>query len=254
MSYTFITGATSGIGRATAREFAEHGHNLIITGRRSNRLEELKSELENENDIDVVPLEFDIRNLEECKNAVKEIDLNEINILINNAGLAQGLAPIHEADIDDWETMIDTNVKGLLYMTRLISPYMVENNEGHIINTASTSGKGVYQNGSVYCATKHAVDSLTQSIRLDLHEYGIRVSQVAPGHVEETEFAERRFHGNKEKAKIYEDFNPLTSSDVAEAIYFISSRPPHVNIQDIVMMGTQQADVSTIDRSGRKYD
>ncbi|MBP7184917.1 MAG: SDR family NAD(P)-dependent oxidoreductase, partial [Saprospiraceae bacterium] len=177
-----------------------------------------------------------------------------IDILINNAGLALGLNPIHEGKIEHWETMIDTNVKGLLYMTRLISPHMVEKRKGHIINICSTAGKETYPNGNVYCATKFAVDTLTKSMRIDLHTFGVRVSQVSPGHVEETNFALTRFEGDKERAKIYSNFNPLKSKDVADAIYYIASRPPYVNIQDILMMGTQQANSTFIDRSGRKYD
>jgi|SRR5690606_23219801 len=177
-----------------------------------------------------------------------------VDILINNAGLAKGLSPVHEGDLAHWEQMIDTNVKGLLYVTRLISPGMVIRRSGHIINICSTAGKEVHPNGNVYCATKFAVEALTRSMRADLYTHGIRVSQVSPGHVEETEFARVRFDGNAEKANIYRDFNPLTSRDVAEAIYFIASRPPHVNIQDILMMGTQQAGSTMIDRTGRWFD
>lgn len=249
MTYTLITGATSGIGKACAQIFAQHKHNLILCGRRKERLEALKQGIEKNDDIDVIPLAFDIRSLEECKKALHSIRGKEIEILLNNAGLAQGKEPIHEGNIQDWENMIDTNVKGLLYMTRLISPDMVKRRKGHIINTASIAGKTVYPDGNVYCATKHAVDSLTQGMRIDLYNYGIRVSQVAPGHVEETEFAVRRFHRDEEKARIYEDFNPLTAGDVAETIYFIASRPPHVNIQDILMMGTQQGSATSVDRT-----
>lgn len=257
MKSVLITGSTSGIGRATAREFAKQGiEKLIITGRRMERLKALKQELSNEYGTNVFSMPFDIRDPKLCEEAWNNLpDLYKpVDVLINNAGLAKGLDPIHEGQLEDWETMLDTNVKGLLYMTRLVSRDMVENEKGHIINVASTAGKETYPKGSVYCASKHAVDALTRAIRQDLYKYNIRVGQVAPGHVEETEFAERRFDWNKEKAKIYEDFNPLTSADVAEAIYFIASRPPHVNIQDILMMGTQQATATDIDRSGRKYD
>jgi len=247
-----ITGAASGIGLATAREFASHGYDLIITGRREERLNAIKEELANQFKVDVQILSFDVRIQSECAEAVSTIH-RPIDILINNAGLAKGLDFIHEGNLDHWEQMIDTNVKGLLYMTRLISPGMVERKSGHIINICSTAGKEVYPKGNVYCATKFAVDALTKAIRADLYTHGIRVSQVSPGHVEETEFARVRFDGDTEKAAIYNDFNPLTSKDVAEAIYFIATRPAHVNVQDILMMGTQQAGSMMVDRSGRKY-
>lgn len=248
-----ITGATSGIGLATAREFASHGIDLILTARRAERLQSLKTELESTYNVKVMTLAFDIRNQKECHDAVAKIN-QPVDILINNAGLARGLSSIHEGDLEHWEQMIDTNIKGLLYMTRLISPGMVERKSGHIINLGSTAGKEVYPKGNVYCATKFAVEALTKAIRTDLYAYGIRVSQVSPAHVEETEFARVRFDWDQEKAKIYNDFNPLTAKDVAEAIYFMASRPPHVNVQDILMMGTQQAGSTMIDKSGRRYD
>ena len=248
-----ITGATSGIGLATAREFAKHNFDLILTGRRSERLNSLKEELEKEYSVDILTLEFDVRNFEECKKAVATIE-RPIDILLNNAGLARGLDFIHEGNVDHWEEMIDTNVKGLIYMTRLISPRMVERKSGHIINLGSSAGKEVYPKGNVYSATKFAVEGFTRSIRLDLHNHNVRVSLISPGHVEETEFARVRFDWDTERANIYKDFNPLTAKDIAETIYFIASRPPHVNIQDIFLMGTQQAANLVIDRSGRKYD
>ncbi len=248
-----ITGATSGIGLATAREFASHDIDLILTARRADRLAELKTELEATHGIEVLTLCFDIRNQEECAEAISKIN-RPVDILINNAGLARGLSSIEEGDLAHWEEMIDTNIKGLLYMTRLISPGMVKRKSGHIINLGSTASKEVYPKGNVYCATKFAVEALTKAIRADLYTHGIRVSQVSPAHVEETEFARVRFDWDQEKAKIYNDFNPLTSKDVAEAIYFMASRPPHVNVQDILMMGTQQAGGMLIDRSGRRYD
>lgn len=253
MSNVLITGATSGIGRATAELFASKGYALIITARRAERLEAFGDYLSTEYKIDVKTLVFDVRDQSSCKSAVDTLTSpwDRIDILVNNAGLAKGLATIDEGDIDHWETMIDTNIKGLLYMTRLISPIMVKAGSGHIINVCSTAGKEVYPKGNVYCATKHAVDALTKAMRLDLYEKGIRVSQVSPGHVEETEFALVRFDGNKDKAKIYEDFSPLKSTDVAEAIVFIAERPAHVNIQDILLMGSQQASSVFINRSGR---
>ena len=250
---TLITGATSGIGKATALRFAAEGHDIIVTGRRQDRINALLSELKGFG-IKCLGLCFDVQDVKACTDAVGSLpaDWNDIDILINNAGLAQGLHPIHEGHTEDWDTMIDTNVKGLLYMTRLITPGMVTRGRGHVINVGSIAGHDVYPKGNVYSATKFAVNALTRAMRLDLHAHGIRVSQVSPGHVEETEFALVRFHGDQDKAKIYEDFQPLKSSDVAEAIYFIASRPAHVNIQDIVLMGTQQAGVNFIDRSGRQ--
>ncbi len=248
-----ITGATSGIGYATARIFAKNGYRLILTGRRKDRLEEIKQKLIKKYGIEVTTLCFDIRNQSATTKAYKSLKSGwkTIDILINNAGLAKGFSPIHEGKIDDWETMIDTNIKGLLYITRLVSPDMVAANRGHIINICSTAGHEVYPNGNVYAATKFAVDALTKSMRLDLYKFGIRVSQVSPGHVEETEFALVRFDGDEKRAKIYEDFVPLKSKDVAETVFFISTRPRHVNIQDVLMMGTQQAGNNFIDRSGR---
>lgn len=248
-----ITGATSGIGKATAEEFAKHGHDVVLTGRRKERLDELCTSLQAQYGIETRGLCFDIRDILACEQALNDLpdSWKTPDILVNNAGLAQGLHSIHEGVIEDWETMIDTNIKGLLYMTRLISPAMVSRKHGHIINVCSIAGQDVYPKGNVYCATKFAVDALTKSMRLDLYTHGIRVSQVSPAHVEETEFAKVRFHGDDTRAKIYEDFKPLTSSDVAEAIYFIASRPEYVNIQDIVMMGKQQASTNFIDRSGR---
>ncbi len=249
----WITGSTSGIGLATAREFAAHGYDLILTARREDRLEELKHDLVNAYGHSVTTLCFDIRDYAACEQAVAQIR-TPVDILINNAGLARGLDFIHEGDVQHWEDMIDTNIKGLLYMTRLISPAMVKRQSGHIINVCSTAAREVYPKGNVYSATKFAVDALTKAIRLDLHTHGIRVSQISPGHVEDTEFARVRFDWDTDKASIYKDFNPLKAKDVAEALYFIASRPPHVNIQDILMMSTQQAGSTAIDRSGRKYD
>ncbi len=249
-----ITGATSGIGMASSKVFAKNGYNLVITGRRKKRLEKIKSKLTEKYGIQIQTLCFDVRNKKEVSKAVKSIKpaFQKIDILLNNAGLAKGFADIDEGSLLDWDIMIDTNLKGLLYMTRAILPRMVKSKNGHIINIASTAGKEVYPKGNVYCATKSAVDALTKAMRVDLHTKGIKVSQVAPGHVEETEFALVRFDGDKEKAKIYEDFNPLTSKDVARIVYFVATQPRHVNVQDILVMGTQQANSNYIDRSGRK--
>lgn len=251
-----ITGATSGIGRATAILFAKSQYNVILTGRREERLEALKEELEATYKIKATTLAFDIRNLKEVEVAIDQLKNQKvvIDILLNNAGGAKGLSSIQEGDIDHWETMIDTNIKGILYITRLVAPLMIANGEGHIINICSTAGHEVYPNGGVYCATKHAVDALTKGMRYDMYKFGIRVSQVSPGMVEETEFALNRFDGDTQKAKIYEDVTPLKSSDVAEIIHFIATRPRYVNIQDVLVMGTQQASGMLVDRSGRKYE
>ena len=222
-----ITGATSGIGRATAEIFAQNGYKVIITGRRAEKLEELQSKLQNAYDAQVHTLPFDVRDIESVQNAIDSLseEWKQIDILINNAGKAKGLAPIHEGELHHWEEMIDTNLKGLLYLTRVVSPHMVERRQGQIINICSTAGKEVYPNGNVYCATKHAVDALTKAMRIDLHKYNIRVGQVSPGHVEETEFAEVRFDGDKERAKIYEDFMPLDSQRRGRNDLFYSQLP-----------------------------
>lgn len=248
-----ITGATAGIGRATAEIFARNGYRLILTGRRVERLVALKKQLEAAYQTETLILPFDVRDGGAVQAALNNLpaSFQDIDILVNNAGLAKGFSSIHEGSLEHWEAMIDTNVKGLLYVTRCISPGMVARRKGHIINLGSSAGKEVYPKGNVYCATKFAVDALTKAIRLDLHAHNIRVSQVSPGHVEETEFAITRFDGDAERAKIYEDFQPLKSSDVAEVIYFMATRPAHVNIQEVQLFGTQQASSMVIDRSGR---
>ncbi len=249
-----ITGATSGIGRATAALFAQKGHRLILVGRREDRLNQLKSlfatEYHNES---ITALTLDVRNRQAVDAALQQLPetWQAIDVLINNAGLAKGLAPIHEGDIGHWETMIDTNIKGLLYVTRCVAPGMVARKKGHIINIGSSAGKEVYKNGNVYCATKFAVDALTQGMRLDLFEHNVRVTQISPGHVENTEFAITRFDGDAERARIYEDFQPLKAADVADAIYFAATRPAHVNIQDVWMFSTQQGSSTMINRTGR---
>jgi len=248
-----ITGATSGIGKATALLLSKQGHNMIITGRREQKLKEVATKIQDKYNRGVLTCAFDVRDLEEVTSVMKVLKkkIKKIDVLINNAGLAKGKDPIHRGKIEDWETMIDTNVKGLLYMTRLISPGMVKRKSGHIINVASSAGKDVYPDGNVYCATKHAVDALTKAMRIDLHKHGIKVGQVAPGHVEDTEFAKVRFDGDDEKAKIYDDFIPTNSKDIARMIAFMISQPKHVNIQDLLVMGTQQANSLFIDKSGR---
>lgn len=248
-----VTGATSGIGKATATVFAKYGYDVIITGRREEKLEELKNKLKKKYAVKVKSLCFDIRKQNEVKKAVKSLDgeWEEVDILVNNAGLALGFDPLHKGDVNQWETMIDTNLKGLLYITRAISPIMVKRGKGHIINICSTAGHEAYPNGNVYSATKSAVDMLTKGMRLDFYKLGLRVSQVSPGHVEETEFAINRFSGDEKRAKIYEDFVPLNAKDVAETIFYVATRPKHVNIQEVLVMGTQQAGSNFVDRSGR---
>ncbi len=248
-----ITGATSGIGLATARVLAEEGHDLILTGRRAERLEELKTELLRDHPgVQVTILIFDVRNQPEVENALRSLQDQAIDVLINNAGLAKGFSEIHEGSLEHWEQMIDTNVKGLLYVSKIVSGWMVKREKGQIINVCSVAGKEPYPRGNVYCATKHAVDALTHSMRIDLHKYGIRVGQVSPSHVEETEFAEVRFDGDKARGQeVYRDFQPLRSADVAEIIAFMISRPAHVNIEDVDVFGSQQATATIVDRSGR---
>lgn len=248
----FITGATSGIGAATAKKFAKKGYHLILTGRREDRLKEMKNKLKDKYAVKVKTLCFDIQKKSKVKAAIKSIkdDIDQIDILVNNAGLARGLDPIHKGKVTDWEEMIDTNIKGLLYLTRLISPKMVKRGRGHIINVGSTAGHDTYPNGNVYAATKFAVKALTKSMAIDLHPHGIKVGMVSPGHVE-TEFASVRFHGDKKKADIYGEFTPLKAKDVAESIYFMATQPKHVNIQEILLMCTQQAGSNFVFKTGR---
>jgi NADP-dependent 3-hydroxy acid dehydrogenase YdfG len=250
----FITGATSGIGRATAEQFAAYGHRIILVGRRLDRLEQMQESLQASAPAgEVWILQLDVRDREAVAGAVQSLPVSwqDIDVLINNAGLAKGLDPIHEGSLDHWDTMIDTNIKGLLYVTRAIAPGMVSRKKGHIVNIGSSAGKEVYPKGNVYCATKFAVDALSRGMRLDLHEHNIRVSQVSPGHVEDTEFAFNRFDGDTERARIYEDFQPLKAVDVANAIYFMVTQPERVNIQDMWMYSSQQAASTIINRSGR---
>ena len=245
-----ITGATSGIGKACAVKFAQNSFDVIITGRRNNRLETIKQELESKYKVQVLTLCFDIRNKEEVVKAIKTLNDNwkQIDVLVNNAGLALDLKPIQDGDFNDWDTMIDTNIKGLLYMSKLVSKLMIENGSGHIINIGSIAGKEAYPNGNVYSATKHAIEGLTKGMRLDLFSFGIKVSQIAPGAVE-TEFSEVRFHGDKETAeKVYKGYTPLTAEDVAESVYFVASQPDHVNINDLLIMPMAQANATTFDK------
>jgi len=239
----YITGATSGIGKACAMKFADYNYNLIINGRRKEILDELAETIRNKYKVEVLTQCFDIRDRTAVKKSVKDLPMEwrQIDVLINNAGLASGLNPIQEGLYDDWDKMIDTNVKGLLYMTRYLVPLMILHNKGHIVNIGSIAGRDAYPNGNVYCGTKAAVDSITRGIRMDLLQYGIRVSLVEPGAVE-TEFSEVRFKGDKNKAKsVYEGYEPLTGDDVADVVYFVCSLPVHVNISDVMVVPTAQA-------------
>ena len=242
----FITGATAGIGKATAELFAKNGYDLIITGRRKERLHDFSDYLKSTYNIDVLSLNFDVRNNQEVEKAISSIppEWKQINILLNNAGLAVGMNSIQEGLIDDWERMIDTNLKGLLYITRSLAPIMINNGYGHIINMGSVAGKEVYPNGNVYCATKYAVDALNKSMRIDLLPHNIKVTAINPGMVE-TEFSIVRFKGDVERAKnAYKGLKPLSAEDIAETIYWVATRPQHVNINDIVIMATAQANAT----------
>ena len=238
-----ITGATSGIGRATSVKLASMNHNLIITGRRESRLDELASELEKEHSIKVKTLTFDVRDNPQTEKAIGSLteEWTNIDILINNAGLAAGADPIQDGLLSDWNQMIDTNIKGLLHISKLIIPLMINRGKGHIVNISSIAGKEVYANGNVYCASKHAVEAITKGMRIDLLKHGIKVSSVAPGMVD-TEFSLVRYHGNKTKAdEVYKGMTPLFAEDIADTIEFIITRPLHVNINDILVMPTAQA-------------
>lgn len=243
-----ITGATAGIGEATAELLAENRMRLILTGRRSDRLEQLKNRLGKLTDVHT--LCFDIRDKAEVNRAIDSLpeEWEGIDILVNNAGLAAGMDHFHECDIDDWEKMIDTNLKGLLYISRKVTPGMVDRGSGHIVNVGSIAGREMYERGNVYSATKHAVEALSRGMRIDMLEHGIKVSTVSPGLVE-TEFSVVRFRGDKEKAKKpYLGMKPLTGRDVAEAILFMINRPPHVSIHDLLIMPTAQATALTVIR------
>jgi len=243
MKTAFITGATSGFGRAIACRFAGLGYNLIVTGRREERLNELISQLHSKFKIEILPLCFDIRDNEACKNAFQSLPdfFTHIDILVNNAGLAAGTSSFQESDLADYEQMIDTNVKGLLYITKLVVPGMIEQQSGHIVNLSSIAGIEVYPNGSVYCASKHAVNAITKGLRIDLIKHGIKVSSVSPG-MAETEFSIVRNHGDEKKAKaVYAGITPLNAEDIADAVEYIVTRPEHVSINDIQINPTQQA-------------
>lgn len=240
-----VTGATSGIGEATSRLLGEEGFNLIITGRRAERLREFKRELESTYNIEVQALCFDVRDRTQCEAALGSLpaSFRHIDVLVNNAGLAAGLEHIDAGDPNDWDAMIDTNIKGLLYMTRKVSALMIEQSSGHIINIGSIAGTQTYENGAAYCASKHAVHALSQGMRIDMLAHGIKVTEIRPGMVE-TEFSLVRFHGNSDRAaSVYKGVTPLSADDIAEAIVWAISQPPHVNIDEIVLTPVQQANV-----------
>ncbi|WP_458628422.1 SDR family NAD(P)-dependent oxidoreductase [Winogradskyella sp. PC D3.3] len=235
-----ITGATSGIGRATAHEFAKHGIHLILCGRRQQRLDSIQKALSKETIVHT--LNFDVRDRRQTLEAIASLpeEFQKIDILINNAGNAHGLDPIQTGDLDDWDAMMDINVKGLLYVSKAIIPGMTERKSGHIINIGSSAGKEVYPNGNVYCGSKHAVLAITEGMRIDLNPFGIKVGAINPGLVE-TEFSEVRFKGDAAAENVYKGYKALQAEDVAEVIYFAISRPAHVNIADVLMFCTAQA-------------
>ena len=245
-----ITGASSGIGEAVACSLANEGYKLIITGRRVSQLSKLAKKIETEYKTKVLTLSFDVRELSQVEHYIGNLPPQwaEIDLLVNNAGLAVGLNPIHQGVIDDWERMIDTNVNGLLYVSKIVANIMIKRGSGHIINIGSIAGKDVYPNGNVYCATKHAVDAISRGMMMDLHKFNIRVSQVCPGAVE-TEFSLVRFKGDASRASdVYKGFQPLVAQDIANVVVFVASAPPHVNVSDVVVMPTAQASVSITDK------
>lgn len=247
----FITGATAGIGKACAETFAKEGSKLILCARRLNKLNELADKLRKDFDADIYAIQLDVRNREKVEWAVNSLpdEWKEIDILVNNAGLGRGLNKLYEDDPDGWEEMIDTNIKGLLYVTRYITPGMVERKSGHVINIGSIAGHEAYSKGSVYCATKHAVNAVTKSLRMDVLDKGIRVSTVDPGMVE-TDFSKVRFYGDEEKAKnVYNGLEPLIGEDIAEAVLFCATRPAHANINEMIIMPSVQANAFVVHRA-----
>ncbi len=244
-----ITGATSGIGLACAKRFAENGDKLILTGRNERRLKELSDEFKS-NDTQVITLTFDVRDREKATEAINSLatEWREIDVLINNAGLALGLDPEYDGSFEDWETMIDTNIKGLLTMTRLIVPLMVNRDKGHIINIGSVAGDAAYANGNVYCATKAAVKALTDGLRIDVAKTSIRVTNLKPGLVE-TNFSTTRFHGDTERAaNVYKGIKPLTGEDIADVAVYAANAPEHVQIAEVLILPTHQANGTVIAR------
>jgi 3-hydroxy acid dehydrogenase/malonic semialdehyde reductase len=248
----FITGATSGFGEACAYKFAQNNYDLVLNGRRVERLETLKKNIEDQYKVSCYLLPFDVQNQQAVFDSINGLpeQWKEIDVLINNAGLALGKDLFHKAELTDWNTMIDTNVKGLLYVSKAVVPYMVQKKKGHIINIGSTAAREVYEGGNTYCATKAAVDSISKGMRMDLLHYHIKVTAIHPG-AAETEFSIVRFKGAKDTAKkVYEGFHPLNAADVADIIFYTASLPPHVCINDLVVTSTQQASSYLVDRSG----
>ncbi|MDT3405449.1 SDR family NAD(P)-dependent oxidoreductase [Mucilaginibacter terrae] len=243
MNKVLITGATSGIGEACAHVFAENNYDLIITGRRLDRLEKLAAEIKEKHQVNVLTLNFDVRNREDVISYLGRVpaEWQQVDVLINNAGLSSGLEPFQDCNFDDWDLMVDTNVKGLLYVSKIVANWMIANKKGHIVNLSSIAGIEVYPNGNVYCASKHAVDALNKAMRIDLLSSGIRVTGIYPGSVE-TEFSNVRFKGDDTRAKkVYEGYDPLVAADIAETIFWTTSRSAHVNINELVIMPTAQA-------------
>lgn len=250
MKTVLITGATSGIGEACAHLFAQQGYRMILVARKQDKLEKIANHFADKYAVEIKTLIADVRDKTAVAAALDALpeDWKEVDVLINNAGLSLGLEPIDQGDVNDWDTMIDTNVKGLLYVTKIVSNWMISNQKGHIINIGSTAGKEVYPNGNVYCATKHAVDALNKGMRIDLLPHGIKVTAVNPGMVE-TEFSKTRFKGDEARAgKVYEGLEPLIAQDIAEAIWFAVSRPAHVNINDMIITPTAQANSYVVNR------
>lgn len=245
-----ITGATAGIGHSTAKLFAESGCKIAINGRREERLQKIKKNLEDQYDVEVFTGAFDIRDRDDCAEFLESL-LSPVDILVNNAGLAKGVDAVYDASFDDWDTMIDTNIKGLLTMTRLITPSMKQRNAGHVINIGSIAGHEAYPGGSVYCATKHAVKAITEATKKDLHGTDVRVSMVSPGLVE-TEFSNVRFKGDEERAeKVYKGYKALTADDIAEIVHFTANRPPHVNIMDTIVFPVAQSSATMVHKENQ---
>ena len=254
MGIVLVTGATAGFWKAIAIKFAAHGYDVILNGRRTDRLAALEEEIKKTFETKVFTLPFDVRKRKEVETALNTLphEWKKIDVLVNNAGLAQGLSTIQEGDVDDWEVMIDTNLKGLLYVSRVVMPWMVEQNKGHIINIGSIAGKEAYHRGNIYCATKFAVDAISKSMRIDLLPHGIKVTAINPG-AAETEFSIVRFKGDADRAKTpYLGYDPLQAEDIAEVVYFAASRPPHVVLNDIVITPLAQANTSYLIKKEHK--
>ncbi len=250
MKTALITGASSGIGEATAHALAAAGYQLILTARRADRLHEVAENIKEKHQVEIKTLVFDIRNRTETEHAIESLpaEWKNIDLLINNAGLAAGLERINDGEVDNWERMIDTNIKGLLYISRIVTNIMKKRNTGHIINVGSIAGKESYLMGNVYCATKHAVDALSKGMRLDLLPYGIKVSQICPGAVE-TEFSIVRFNGDTERAaSVYKGFRPLTATDIADTIAYMACAPAHINIADVTIFPSRQGSATIIEK------